>query len=333
MDTAQQAAFETAARSVRAAKDFEGLVRPLLEALQQASGYDSTYLTLIHWEQATQEILMSRNAGELDISEGLVVDWGDTLCRRALMGGPSVVEDAGVTYPESGAARELGIAGYASVPITGADGATVGTLCGASTTPVAGSETVRDLFGLFAVLISQAMTRERLLGEERARALAAEDRLRTRLQDIATAEHMMKTPLTVLQGWAMVLSTKKDALDDAKRDAGIEAIRSSAVGLRELVDQLLAATKADFELESSLSLRLLDVADLLPSIVTAHEAVAATQTWTSDLGSGLVARVDPAGFEQLISHLMDNAIKYGGDDAEVRVPGMVDRRRRTGVDL
>jgi signal transduction histidine kinase len=319
--TTSESVFSEAASAVRNADDFEGLVRPLLEALQVASGYESTYFSLIDWDADRQEIKYSLNTGVLDLPEGLRVEWSDTLCRRALTGGPPVVEDASHTYADSDAARELGIKGYASVPVTLSDGETVGTLCGASTARVADNAGNRDLFAMFSVLIGQAYARERELDEERARAHAAEERLRNRLESVAAAEHMLKTPLTVLQGWARMFSRKGDELTAKQRAEGIEAIGRSADSMRELVDQLLASTRDDFRLGDDLHLQMVDIAPLLVQLTTAHSSAAAEQVWTSDITEGVFARVDVATFEQLISHLMDNAIKYGGPGATVHVIG------------
>jgi signal transduction histidine kinase len=322
IDTA--GALGLAARHVDGSVEFDELVRPILDALQRASGYESTYLTLIHWDEDRQEILLSQNIGDLRIEEGLTVEWSDTLCRRALTGGPSIVEDAGITYPDSGAARDLGIAGYASVPVQTADGETVGTLCGASTRRVVIDQATQDLFTAFSVLIGAAMSRERELIAQRVRTSFAEDRLRTRLESIAAAEHMLKTPLTALQGWATVLERKGEALTVEQRQRGLQAIGQSVTTLRTLVDRLLAATKDDYRLDSGLHLRVFDLHHALQQIVTAHEAAARGQTWTSTIPEGLFARVDPAGFEQLVSHLLDNAIKYGGPQARVEVTAAID---------
>ena len=54
---------------------------------------ESTYLTAIDWERDLQRVLFSRNVGSMGIPEGLEVDWSDTLCRRALEGGPSCTTD------------------------------------------------------------------------------------------------------------------------------------------------------------------------------------------------------------------------------------------------
>ena len=48
--------------------------------------------------------------------------WGDTLCKRALEEERTYVEDVAIRWGDSGAARELGIATYASTPIQGPGG-------------------------------------------------------------------------------------------------------------------------------------------------------------------------------------------------------------------
>lgn len=323
MATDTERAVGLAARGIGGEVEFEELVRPILDALQRASGYDSTYLTLIHWDDDCQEILLSQNSGELRIEEGLTVEWSDTLCRRALIGGPSIVEDAGVTYPDSAAARELGIAGYASVPVQTSDGETVGTLCGASTRRVVIDQATQDLFTAFSVLIASAMSRERELVAQRARTSSAEDRLRTRLASIAAAEHMLKTPLTALQGWATMLERKGEELSVEQRQRGAQAIAQSVTTLRTLVDRLLAATRDDYRHDSGVHLRVFDLNPMLKQVTTAHEGAANGQAWTSSIPEGLFARVDLAGFEQLIGHLLENAIKYAGPLASVDVTATV----------
>jgi diguanylate cyclase len=57
------------------------LTRQLLVVLGRISGLESTYLTLVDVGQQVQQILYARNTGDLELPEGLEVDWTDTLCR------------------------------------------------------------------------------------------------------------------------------------------------------------------------------------------------------------------------------------------------------------
>ena len=301
--------LEIAAGGVRTADDFEGLVRPLLDALQQASGYESTYLTVIHFDEAKQEILFANNSGTLQITEGMLVEWSDTLCRRALVADVRTVVDASASFRDSDAASEMGIRGYSSVPIALADGTMVGTLCGASGRPVTRDDAAIELFAIFAVLMSEALSRERLLAHARERAAAAEIRLRTRLTQLAASEHVLKTPLTVLRGYAQMLASDRQ-LTPEQRSEALEAITTSVDSLRALVDEMLTATRADYKLESSLHRQVLDLSNPLSSLVAGIRAASPQHDWQVNIGSPLIARTDRAAVEQIVGHLLDNAVKY-----------------------
>lgn len=302
-------ALETASKAVRTADDYEGLIRPLLAALQQASGFESTYMTVIHFDDAKQEILFTHNSGSVQITEGLLVDWSDTLCRRALIDGVEVVDDASLRYPDSQAAKEMGIRGYASVPIALADGTTVGTLCGASGRQAGHERAVGDLFRIFATLMGEALGRERILAGAREQAAAAEARLRTRLTHLAASEHVLKTPLTVLRGYASLLAGNHQLSQDSQREA-VASILAAVDTLRHLVDEMLIATRADHQLDPSLHRQVLDLSGPLSSLVAGIKAAAPTHNWHVQIDSPLVARTDRAAAEQIVGHLLDNAIKY-----------------------
>lgn len=103
--------------SVTSAQSLEELVRPLLEMLEEVSGLDSTYLTVIDLERDEQRILYSRNTGSMTIPEGLAVPWGDTLCKRALDEGRPFTSNVSECWGDSSAAKTLGIQTYLSTPV------------------------------------------------------------------------------------------------------------------------------------------------------------------------------------------------------------------------
>ena len=135
----------------------EQLTRRLLELLGRVTGLESTYLTSIDWDAGLQRILFSRNVGTLDIPEGLAVEWSDTLCRRALEGGPSCTSDVASLYPESGAARDLGISTYVTVPVLGPAGDVFGTVCGADSRGIDVGEDARHVMEALAEMVSMQL--------------------------------------------------------------------------------------------------------------------------------------------------------------------------------
>ena len=85
-------------QSVTQAHSLEELTRPLLQMLEESTQLESTYLTTINEEQGQQRVLYARNASEMQIPEGLVVPWGDTLCKRALDEGRMYTPDVGACW-------------------------------------------------------------------------------------------------------------------------------------------------------------------------------------------------------------------------------------------
>lgn len=132
-------------------------IRELLVELAALAGMESTYLTNIHWSRSLQELEVVRNSGTLIVPEGLMVDWSDTLCRRALLGGPASSDDVPADYPDSIVGAEFGIQSYLTVPVIDPHGQLYGTLCGASTHPVPDHATHLPAFRLFARLIGERL--------------------------------------------------------------------------------------------------------------------------------------------------------------------------------
>jgi len=134
------------------------LVREALQALVSATGLDTMYLTRVDLTAGLQQVLLTHAAGEDLVPEGLVVDWDDTLCKRASDAGPAYTTDVPGCFPDSRAARELGLMTYVSVPIRRADGELVGTLCGASAVARDLSPDLRTLIEIFALVIGRQLT-------------------------------------------------------------------------------------------------------------------------------------------------------------------------------
>jgi EAL domain-containing protein (putative c-di-GMP-specific phosphodiesterase class I) len=114
----------------------ERLVRSLLAELQRVTGLESTYLTRIDLARGLQRITHARNAGLIEIPEGLDIDWSDTVCRRALEQNVRYTDDVPSTFPDAEAGKDLGLQTYLSVPVLNAEGQIEGTLCGASSQAV-----------------------------------------------------------------------------------------------------------------------------------------------------------------------------------------------------
>lgn len=166
--------LDTLARTVSSARTLEELTRPLLEVLEAVTGLESTYLTRIDGDRGFQHIVFARNSGALQIPEGLSVSWGDTLCKRALEEGRMTTNDVDASWPDSDAARALGITTYVSAPVRTGSGGLFGTLCAASSSKAPLTPDGERLVAMFSRLIGQHIERELLLQELQAAHAAME---------------------------------------------------------------------------------------------------------------------------------------------------------------
>ncbi|MET0518166.1 MAG: sensor domain-containing diguanylate cyclase [Burkholderiaceae bacterium] len=151
-----------------AARSLEQLTRPLLEMLSAVTGLESTYLTSIDLAQDLQHVRFARNAGALQIPEGLSVPWGDTLCKRALDEACSITSEVGARWGDSDAARLLGIQTYVTTPVRDEQGQLLGTLCAASAQRHSVGPDAHSVLALFSALLAGFIERERMLEQLRA---------------------------------------------------------------------------------------------------------------------------------------------------------------------
>ena len=160
-DAAMRGLLDALPDAVGQADSLEELVRPLLELLETVTGLESTYLTTIDAEAGYQRILYARNTRRLKVPEGMSVLWEDTLCKRALDEGGSYVADVADRWGDVEAARELGIATFASTPVQTGDGRIYGTLCAASDERKPHAPGATQVMAMFSKLIAQQVDRER----------------------------------------------------------------------------------------------------------------------------------------------------------------------------
>jgi len=149
--------------SLPQARSIEQLTRPLLDMLGSVTGLESTYLTSIDLKADVQHVRFARNAAELQIPEGLSVPWSDTLCKRALDEGRMCTSDVSRSWPDSTAARQLGIQTYVSAPVRTDDGILLGTLCAASAKPHQITPQAEVVLKLFSNVIANFLQRELLM--------------------------------------------------------------------------------------------------------------------------------------------------------------------------
>ena len=139
---------------------------------------------------------------------------------------------------------------------------------------------------------------------------------------LATASHELKTPLTVIQGFADTLVRFPDLDPDTKK-AALEAIRARSIELARIVDRLLMSSRIEAG-SVSLTLGRFDIAPVLAERTSAVGA--ATGRVVTYLGptTGLEAVANEEALVTVVDHLVDNALKYSPGGRPVLVWGETD---------
>ncbi|HEX2515389.1 MAG TPA: cache domain-containing protein, partial [Chloroflexota bacterium] len=268
------------------------------------------------------------------LATGEFVSVPDTLLPFEAVPGPEGDEtggEAGVTTgePTTGEPRpsrfgpftrhaERGVRAFALVPLS-VGGRVLGALAVNFARPGRLREGDRELLELFAAHTAAALERARLAAERQAaqRALAARaaeaaalrelDRLKNEF--LSTISHELRTPLTVVHGFAQLLTERAPDLDHAAVEAQAQRILSASTQLAHLVQDLLDFARLE---RGEVAVHPQD-GDLVPVL---REALAdlrrrpGGERLVADLPPHLPAHADPARVAQVVTNLLDNALKY-----------------------
>ncbi len=169
---------------------------------------------------------------------------------------------------------------------------------------------------------------ERLAAAE-SRATAAEQRLQAQTMLLGEAVHRLKTALAIINGWASTLDDRWDELDDERRRQAIAIIRRTGSGMADDARRLLEDARVEMRL-LDLTPVPLDLREVLDVNVAMLEGMSQTHAiaHVTPEDVDVVVRVDPGALQQVLGHLLENAVKYSPGGTTVVVAA---RREADGV--
>ncbi len=110
---------------------FDRLARPLLALIQRLTGLETSFVSEIDWTAQRQDVLVALNSGDLEVAEGSILPWSDSMCRWSFLSGKPHSSAVARDFPGSLGAERLGMQTFVALPIR--DGSVIlGTVCGAS---------------------------------------------------------------------------------------------------------------------------------------------------------------------------------------------------------
>jgi PAS domain S-box-containing protein len=136
---------------------------------------------------------------------------------------------------------------------------------------------------------------------------------------LATTSHELRTPITVVQGFASTLASRWDKLTDAERRSAVQTIAERAGSLGRLVEQLLLGSRAGAD-QLTVTNGPFDLAALLRGTATAFRPLSEAHTLAAEIPDGLPAAYgDPMATDIIVGQLLENAFKYSPEGGAVTV--------------
>ncbi|HEX9774780.1 MAG TPA: ATP-binding protein [Actinomycetota bacterium] len=167
--------------------------------------------------------------------------------------------------------------------------------------------TVRDARGAAArIILLTDLTR----GEE----------LEQRKEDfLAVIGHELRTPLTSIKGFARTLSARGDTLPAPARAEAIATIAAQADRLERLIEDLLYISGVE-QVRPPVRLSWEDLRELCGEIIRRIGGESPSRIVRfAHPGGDVPVYTDRVKVEQIVSHLLDNALKFSPEDALVTV--------------
>jgi two-component system phosphate regulon sensor histidine kinase PhoR len=136
---------------------------------------------------------------------------------------------------------------------------------------------------------------------------------------VSTVSHELRTPLTSIKGFADTILRAGDRLDATQQKRYIGIIKDQADRLTRLVEDLLAVSRLESR-KLQLTIRAIDLDQQVQRVVRNLTEKAEHHQIATRIPPGLPpVWADADRLEQILTNLIDNAIKYSPQDTTVTV--------------
>lgn len=130
----------------------------------------------------------------------------------------------------------------------------------------------------------------------------------SQLRFVSDASHELRTPIAVIQGYANMLD-RWGKQDEQTLQESIDAIKSEAAGMQDLVEQLLFLARSDND-SIVLKTGIVDVSSLAEEVLMETKMIDEAHIYESSITPALTVYGDAQLIKQALRIFVDNAIKY-----------------------
>jgi signal transduction histidine kinase len=154
-------------------------------------------------------------------------------------------------------------------------------------------------------------------GRDLGRILVLEDVTKERETDkikndfVSVIGHELRTPLTVVKGYVKMLAMKGPNIDEASLDTCTKALTNNTSRLERLIEDLLFVSSIESR-RPTLDLQPVDAGQVLDEFAGGRVTVQRPR-------KNIPVQLDRTKFDQVMHHLIDNALKYTEGEVVVTV--------------
>ena len=157
--------------------------------------------------------------------------------------------------------------------------------------------------------LQQLSAQREELAKQMAEAEALHELDRTKNELITTISHELRTPITVIHGYAQMLKARHGVIEPKRMESLAQAVYVNSAQLQRLVQDLVDVGRVErgaFTLE----VEAFDIAAVLRDAVTGLQTRAGGDRVTYESDESMTIVADRTRVVQVVSNLVDNAMKY-----------------------
>jgi PAS domain S-box-containing protein len=299
----------------------DDLLNALLDRVVELLVVDTAAILLVSEDKAS---LVARAAHgiEEEVTGGVRIPIGQGFAGRVAQDRrPVILEDVRHSNVLNPILREKGIRSLLGVPLV-AHGELLGVLHVGALLPARFQPRDAEILEVVADRIAIAIENANLFAEARAaKHEAAEMEAAIKLRDefLSVAAHELKTPLTAAKSATQLLArTFRDTKLTNTQERALDTVDKQIAKLARLASQLLDTVR----LESgrlSIEMKNADLVEIARSAIQQMEVVTDRHSFTLDAPPELRIRADALRLEQVLTNLLDNAVKFSPTGGSIEV--------------